>query len=323
MWGKVAAFIEEKKLLPDNSTIVIGVSSGADSMSLLHYLHSLKNTKNLTLIGAHMDRMFRGEQSKQELDFVREQCLERGLLFEGVQVDVSRYQIEHKLSAQVAARECRYVFYQNVMGKYEADILALGHHADDQIETIMMRLGRGSSMKGYAGILPKRDFGQGVIIRPLLSVTKEEIFTYLENHDVPYRHDPSNDKDLYRRNRLRHRVLPLLKEEFPNLHEKFQSFSEQLHEDETYLQALTQEEWNKVIKSKTDSAIVFMRKPLLLMAKPLQRRGIQLILNYLYNNEIPPSLSSIHIDNLLSLLESEHPSGKLDFPSGLQVLRSL
>jgi tRNA(Ile)-lysidine synthase len=139
---------------------------------------------------------------------------------------------------------------------------------------------------------------------------------------VPFRHDPSNDKDAYRRNRLRHHVLPLLKEEFPGLHEKFQAFSEQVQENEQYIEALIEKEWNNVIRSKAKDRVILSRKPLLFMAKPLQRRGIQLILNYLYNNEIPPSLSSIHIDNLLSLLESEHPSGRLHFPHGLQVIRS-
>lgn len=177
-------------------------------------------------------------------------------------------------------------------------------------------------MAGYAGILPKRAFGNGVIVRPFLPVTKADILEFLKHHEIPYRHDPSNDKDAYRRNRLRHHVLPLLKEEFPGLHEKFQAFSEQLQENEQYIEALIEKEWNNVIRSKAKDRVVLSRKPLLFMAKPLQRRGFQLILNYLYNNEIPPSLSSIHIDNLLSLLESEHPSGRLHFPNGLQVIKS-
>jgi len=145
---------------------------------------------------------------------------------------------------------------------------------------------------------------------------------YLKAHEVPFRHDSSNDKDAYRRNRLRHHILPILKEEFPGLHQRFQAFSEQIQESEQYIGALMEKEWIDVIKSKANNRVVLDRKPLLFMAKPLQRRGIQLILNYLYNNEIPPSLSSIHIDNLLSLLESEHPSGRLHFPNGLQVIKS-
>ncbi|MEA3319965.1 MAG: tRNA lysidine(34) synthetase TilS [Bacillota bacterium] len=322
MWETVSTFIDKYDLLPANSTVVVGVSGGADSMGLLHYLDSIKEAKRLKLVVAHVDHMFRGAESEEDMKFVKQHCDKRSLLFEAEQINVSAYQKEKKLTVQVAARECRYAFYEKVMKKYHADFLALGHHADDQVETILMRLGRGSSMTGYAGILPKRAFGDGVIIRPFLTVTKSEIMEYLTVYDVPFRHDPSNDKDTYRRNRLRHHILPILKEEFPGLHERFQAFSEQIQESEQYIEALMEKEWIAVIKSKAINRVILDTKPLLLMAKPLQRRGIQLILNYLYNNEIPPSLSSIHIDNLLSLLESEHPSGRLHFPNGLQVIKS-
>lgn len=322
MWETVSTFIRKYDLLPAHSTVVVGVSGGADSMGLLHYLDSIKEANRLKLVVAHVDHMFRGAESEEDMKFVKQQCEKRGLLFEAEQIDVSAYQNEKKLTVQVAARECRYAFYEKVMKNYRADVLALGHHADDQVETILMRLGRGSSMTGYAGILPTRTFGDGVIVRPFLTVTKSEIMEYLKAHEVPFRHDPSNDKDAYRRNRLRHHILPILKEEFPGLHERFQAFSEQIQESEQYIGALMEKEWIDVIKSKEHDRVVLDRKPLLFMAKPLQRRGIQLILNYLYNNEIPPSLSSIHIDNLLSLLESEHPSGRLHFPNGLQVIKS-
>ncbi|CAG9623428.1 tRNA lysidine(34) synthetase TilS [Sutcliffiella rhizosphaerae] len=322
MWKSVSTFVDQYKLIPFNSVVVVGVSGGADSMALLHFLDSMKEARNLTLVVAHIDHMFRGKESEKDMMFVKEQCERRNLLFEGEQIDVTSYKELEKISAQVAARDCRYAFFKKVMEKYGASVLALGHHGDDQVETILMRLGRGSSMKGYAGIFPKRLFNNGHIVRPLLSVTKDEVLAYVKENDVRFRHDPSNDKDMYRRNRVRHHVLPLLKQEFPNLHQKFQSFSEQIQEDEQYLEALTEKEWNTVIKSKEKERVVLNRKPLLLMAKPLQRRGIQLILNYLYNNEIPPSLSSLHIDNFLSLLESEHPSGSLHFPKGLQIIRS-
>ncbi|WP_223703330.1 tRNA lysidine(34) synthetase TilS [Sutcliffiella deserti] len=322
MWSNVSAFIQKHKLLPEKSSVVVGVSGGADSIGLLHYLYTQRQEKHLTLVVAHVDHMFRGKQSKEDMLFVQEVCKQRNIPFESKQIDVKAYQVKHKLNAQVAARECRYKFFQEIMDKHDAHLLALGHHGDDQVETILMKIGRGSSMSGVTGILPQRRFGKGWIIRPLLSVTKDEVLAYVKKNRLSYRHDPSNDKDNYRRNRIRHHVLPLLKEEFPTLHEKFQRFSEHLQEDNLYLEELTQKEWNKVIKTKTNKRVVISRKPVLLMAKTLQRRGIHLILNYLYNYRIPPSLSSVHIDNLLSLLESEHPSGMLHFPDGLQVLRS-
>ena len=161
MWETVSTFIRKYDLLPAHSTVVVGVSGGADSMGLLHYLDSIKEANRLKLVVAHVDHMFRGAESEEDMKFVKQQCEKRGLLFEAEQIDVSAYQNEKKLTVQVAARECRYAFYEKVMKNYRADVLALGHHADDQVETILMRLGRGSSMTGYAGILPTRTFEIG------------------------------------------------------------------------------------------------------------------------------------------------------------------
>jgi tRNA(Ile)-lysidine synthetase-like protein len=150
MWETVSTFIDKYDLLPNHSTVVVGVSGGADSMGLLHYLDSIKDAKSLKLVVAHVDHMFRGKESEGDMRFVQKQCEVRNLAFEAEQIDVAAYQMEKKLSPQVAARECRYEFYERVMDKHNARVLALGHHADDQVETILMRLGRGSSMAGYA-----------------------------------------------------------------------------------------------------------------------------------------------------------------------------
>ncbi|MGB8271303.1 MAG: tRNA lysidine(34) synthetase TilS, partial [Priestia megaterium] len=205
--------------------------------------------------------------------------------------------------------------------KHKANLLALGHHGDDQIETMLMRMVRGSTMNGYAGMQPKRPYADGFIIRPFLAVTKEEINRYCKLHGLTPRIDPSNEKDSYTRNRFRHYVLPFLKQENAAVHEKFQQFSENLHEDQAYLEELTTDVMNKVMRKKLQNEILIDRDCFLRIRKPLQRRGIQLILNYLYK-EIPPTLSSAHVDMLVGFCESEKPSGTLDFPNGLRIIRS-
>ena len=320
MLEKIRLSLKKYGLLTPHSTVVVGVSGGPDSLALLHILFRLKDELQLNIIAAHVDHMFRGKQSEEDMNFVKRFCDELGIICEAKQINVPEFQKLSRLGAQEVARACRYTFFEEVMRKYSAQYLALGHHGDDQVETILMRLVRGSSGKGYGGIPLKRKFGVGHIIRPFLHVSRDEIELYCEEHQLQPRYDPSNEKDDYTRNRFRRYVIPLLKKENPNVHEKFQQFSEAVMEDELYLQELTLRALNKVIK-KQPLEVTLQIEPFKKMSKPLQRRGIQIILNYLYR-DIPPSLSSIHISNVLTLLDSRHPSGKLDFPSGLRIIRS-
>jgi tRNA(Ile)-lysidine synthase len=321
MIEKVKNFIHRHQLLKQNAVVLVGVSGGPDSLALLHLLWSMKDEWNIFLVAAHVDHMFRGKESEDDLHFVVRFCRELGIRCETKQINVKEYQLKTNLTAQEAARECRYQFFKELMEKYQADFLALGHHGDDQIETILMRLTRGSTQEGYAGIKAKRPFATGHIIRPLLAVSKSEIEAYCRRNNLEPRRDPSNEKDVYTRNRFRHHILPFLKDENPNVHEKFQQFSERMTEDENLLEELTKEKMNTVIKEKSKSSVIMNRNEFCQLPLPLQRRGIQLILNYLYE-KIPSSLSSVHIENVLSFLSGEHPSGTLHFPKGLKIVRS-
>jgi tRNA(Ile)-lysidine synthase len=320
MLAKVHSFIKKHQLLMPNSTVIVGVSGGPDSLALLHFFYTIQHEWNLKIVAAHVDHMFRGKQSAEDMHFVKHFCDKLGIICEAKQIDVPSFQRQRKISAQEAARECRYRFFSEVMEKHSASYLALAHHGDDQIETILMRLVRGSSGKGYAGIPFKRPFHCGYIIRPFLSVSREEIETYCREHGLNPRYDASNEKDDYTRNRFRHYVIPFLKKENPHVHERFQHYSEMVIEDEKFLEELTNEAMNKVME-KQPGAVTLQIKPFQMMPKPLQRRGIQLILNYLYHG-ILSSLSSIHINNVLNFLNNNHPSGRLDFPNGLKIIRS-
>ncbi|MEH7383952.1 tRNA lysidine(34) synthetase TilS [Bacillus sp. JJ1521] len=319
MIEKVSRFIEKHELIQKDSTIIVGVSGGPDSLALLHYL--FYQQKESTLIAAHVDHMFRGKESEEDLLYVKEFCEAYQISFESIQIDVTSYKQEHSLSSQVAAREVRYQFFNEMMRKHKAEYLALGHHGDDQIETILMRLARGSKGVGYAGMQVKRPFSCGAIIRPFLAVTRADIEEYCEEWKLSPRRDPSNDKDDYTRNRFRHHVLPFLKQENPAVHEHFLQFNQYMTEDNEVLDELTIEKMNKVMKRNEGNEIEIEIPCFLAMPKSLQRRGIQLILNYLYK-ELPPSLSAVHIDNLLTFLASNHPSGELHFPAGLRIVKS-
>ncbi|WP_080843572.1 tRNA lysidine(34) synthetase TilS [Cytobacillus gottheilii] len=319
--SKVKLFLFKRGFDLHHKRIAVAVSGGPDSLALLHYLKEKSSHFDLEILALHVDHMFRGEESFEEARFVERFCKQQGIPFRMKRIDVPAYMQETGKSSQVAARECRYRFFEEVMENEKFTYLALGHHGDDQAETVLMRLVRGSTGAARAGIPFERSFAGGTIIRPFLCLNREEIEDYCTEHQLNPRRDPSNEKDTYSRNRFRHHVLPFLKHENPQMHEQFQRFSEELESDEVLLQELTFREMNKVIEKKKDNEVRLAIDLFLDMPMPLQRRGIQLILNYLYK-EKPSSLSAVHIENVFSLIRNPHPSGVLHLPGGLIIERS-
>ncbi|WP_064090882.1 tRNA lysidine(34) synthetase TilS [Rossellomorea aquimaris] len=313
-------FIQSHELIQKGDVLVVAVSGGPDSLALLHFLHANRRVWEIELVAAHLDHMFRGEESLNELLFVKGFCERLDIPFFGERIDVSQVMKESNGGLQKIARDVRYTFLNKIMIEVSANKLVLGHHGDDQIETILMKLTRGANGVSRAGIPLIREFSPGKIIRPFLSVTKEDIEKYCEEYNLSPRRDPSNEKEDYTRNRFRKAVVPFLKEENPLVHKQFQQFSEELIEDEGYLEELTRQKLNKVWNKSKDFSTLDI-KGFLTMAQPLQRRGINLILNYLYKLR-PPSLSSIHIYDVLGILRGKTPNASLDLPSGLKVTRA-
>lgn len=143
---------------------------------------------------AHVDHMFRGDESHEDLQFVQDLCKELGVICETIRINVSQYQQQYGMNAQVAARECRYAFLERIMKKYDARYVALGHHGDDQVETILMRLVRGEYSERICRHCSEASFHNGYLIRPLLGVTKEEIVDYCHKLKIIPRIDPSNKR---------------------------------------------------------------------------------------------------------------------------------
>ncbi|MGV3488458.1 MAG: tRNA lysidine(34) synthetase TilS [Tuberibacillus sp.] len=323
METQVDQFIKRHKLIPQGSTIVVGVSGGPDSMALLHYLHRKSHTWDLRIIACCIDHQLRGEESRKDLEFVASFCEEKSIAFEGRSVDVPGYQKEHQLGTEEAARICRYNVFAEVMTKYGADLLALAHHGDDQIETMLMRQVRGSFGISKAGMPVKRPIASGQLVRPFLSITKDDIELYCKAHGIVPRRDPSNDSDMYTRNRFRHIVLPFLKKENPQVHIRFQQDSELMTDDYQLLDELAKEQLPKIIEEKMTNSVVISINSLKRIPVPLQRRMIHLILNYLNNkNRIYTGFQFVHIDSLLRWLDRNAASGTISLPHHIEVERS-
>ncbi|WP_409303669.1 tRNA lysidine(34) synthetase TilS [Peribacillus sp. SCS-155] len=318
---KVLDFIYQWDLLPKDARVLVGVSGGPDSLALLHFLRSIQRELHFEMVAAHVDHMFRAEESYQDLLFVEQICKQWKVPFEGRRIDVPEKMAITGESTQSAARRLRYSFFEEVMAKRGLTTLALGHHGDDQMETMLMRITRGASGTARAGMPVKRPFAGRSLIRPFLILSKDEILAYTEQHSLEPRIDPSNAKDAYLRNRFRHSVLPFLKSENKNAHEHYQRFSEELYEDEQFLLEAAEKRLKKVWNSKTPHYASIDIRSFQTVPKPLQRRMIQLILKYLYI-ERPSSLSALHIDQLLALFLRPQSSAELHLPEGLIVEKS-
>ena len=191
--------------------LLAAVSGGADSMCLLHLLAAAK----LDVTAAHFEHGIRGEESLRDLRFVETWCREHGIPCLTGHGDVPGYALSNGMSLEQAARELRYAFLRNCAGKIGAEYILTAHNLDDNAETLLFNLTRGSGTAGLCGIPTRR----GEILRPLLSVSRTEIETYLEENHVPHVEDSTNREDAYTRNLIRHRVVPALREVNPRFAE--------------------------------------------------------------------------------------------------------
>lgn len=320
MLRKVTAFINNHQLMEKNSVVLVGVSGGSDSIALLSLFLSLRKAWELKLIAVSVDHQLRGETSRNDLAYVKDVCKEWDIAFEGASVDVAAYKEEHNLGTQVAARELRYQFFEAQMDKHQANYMALGHHADDQAETMLMNFARSSNPKALGGIPINRPFAAGMIIRPLLCVRKKEIESYCMAQGITPRIDESNVDMAYTRNAVRKHITPLIEELNPNVHESLQHLSEVLQEDAALLDELAKQMVEDAVTFETGKAS-FQMKPFLSYPSALQRRAYHLILNHLYS-ELPKNLSYIHERNFFRLLEKSDGNKEMDLPYPVKIVKT-
>lgn len=220
-------------LIRKKDRIIVGVSGGPDSVALLFLLAFLRKEYGLTLFVAHLDHMLRPE-SRADRRFVQALARRLGCEFYSAKVNVDR--LAEKGSLEEAARQSRLSFFLKVAKKLSADSVALGHTVDDQAETVLMRVLRGSGLYGLAGIMPRRKINGMFFIRPLIEVRRKEIESFLKRKKISFRLDASNKEDLYFRNKIRNRLIPLLAKEFsPGIKDLLAHLAESARYDYDYL----------------------------------------------------------------------------------------
>ncbi len=224
-------------LFGKNSRILIALSGGSDSMVLLHFLYTAYTLGDISYVHAfHMNHSLRDEADGEE-EFVRKYCEEKNIPVTTVKEDVSSYAKQNRISEETAGRRLRYEHLRSIKEKTHSDLIATAHHADDNAETILMRLIRGTGIKGLGGIHPV----SGDIIRPILYLTKDEIYDIAEKENIPFVTDMSNFENDYFRNRVRNTIMPLIKDENPSFAENILRMSEVMRENEEYISALVDE----------------------------------------------------------------------------------
>ena len=224
-----------QQLVNKDDVIVLSCSGGPDSMCLLSLFVELKKMIDFKLIVAHVNHKVRKE-SEEEEEFVRNYAKNHNLIFELLTIDNYSNKNFHD-----EARVKRYNFLKELMDKYHAKYLATAHHGDDLIETVLMRIERHSVLSGYAGFKRIQNVNNYQIIRPLITVSKQEIKEYDDKNNIEYRIDKTNYSDEYTRNRFRNHVLPVLKEEKEDIHKDFYAFSKELYEYDSFLRNLIKE----------------------------------------------------------------------------------
>lgn len=318
----VRSFIEKHRLLHRGARVLIGVSGGPDSMALLHFLKQVKEEWDLDLIVLSVDHQLRGEDSEADFLYVKDICENWDLPFHGTSLDVRGFSEKEQLSIEVGARKLRYRFFEKKMKELEGDYLALGHHGDDQVETLVMKLVRTASSSAFHGIPVKRPFADGKIIRPFLAVTKQDIENYCEKNGIVPRIDATNLETFHTRNYYRHHVVPLLKEKNNNIHQTAQHLSETLEEDETFLQKEAAQVMEHTATSDEENKRVILDiNRFNMYARPLQRRAYHLILNYLYET-LPSQMSYVHEEQFFRLIGEASGNKRLDYPQGLKLERA-
>ena len=297
-------------ILKENSTVVVACSGGPDSMCLLKLVLEEKANKNLNIICAHVNHKMRIE-SEEEAIFVKSYCEEHGAIFEYMEINNYNDDNFHN-----QARIKRYDFFKKLLKKYSAEYLMTAHHGDDLIETILMRIVRGSNLKGYIGFKKESDFYGYKMLRPLINVTKEEIDEYNLANNIPYKTDKSNEKDKYTRNRYRHIVLPFLKNEDKTVHRKFLKFSEELIKFDEFLVNYMSNLLTDLIKDGTLDISLFHSQD-----EFIKRKVIETMIDKIQEDDLF-FIEDKHIDMILDLLNSSKANAYIELPNGYIGLKS-
>ncbi len=306
--------VDEHQLIQVGDKIVVAISGGPDSVTLIHLLHRVKDRLGIELYGAHLNHNIRGIEAQMDAQYVLNLCEDLNIICFIKSVDVEAYGKKNQLTSEQAGRILRYEFFDEVLKKVEANKIAVAHNKNDQGETVLMRLLRGTGMQGLTAIQYQRQ----AVIRPLLDVHREEIEKYCINHNLMPRIDQTNLTSIYHRNKIRRELIPYLEENYnPSVLESLVKTANILKEDYDYIEQEAETMYKNLVHfEKKDQLSFFI--PVLekqhpaMKARMLRRAGEELM----GKGEL---LTYQQVQNLLELLEKKQTGKTIHLPMNLEA----
>lgn len=317
MKGKVLETIKKYNLIEEGDKIILGVSGGPDSISMLDILNKIRNEKliKFDIVVAHINHMIREEAIDDE-KYVQQYCEKENIECYTKRIDVQKIANNNKMGTEEAGRKVRYDFFEEILQKTNSNKIGIAHNKNDKIETIIMHVLRGSGISGLKGIEPIRD---KKYIRPLIECERTEIEEYCEQYKLEPRIDKTNFENEYTRNKIRNIVIPYVKQEFnPNIIETINRLSQVITEENDYIDKIVQEIYNKILIEKTEKQIVLKLKEFNEQEIVIKNRLILLTTKLLMGSS--QGIEKIHIKDIIKLCNNNIGNKFLTPNKNLKIL---
>ncbi len=315
MLKKFLTIIQKNQLIEKGNKIVVGVSGGPDSICLLHLLWRIRKNFNLNLYSVHLNHQFRGKEAEEDALYVKKICEKLEIPVFVYTKDVAQYSKEKGISFEEGGREIRYRLFGEVMSKKGADKIAIAQNQDDQAETVLMRLIRGSGMEGLSAMDYIRE---GKIIRPILDISRKEIEYYCDKYQLNPRIDRTNLESVYTRNRIRLEIIPYIERYFnPNIKSTLCRTADLLREDNDFIERIVEEIYSKVVKKSGSNILInvyLLKEHHSAIQKRIFRKAFAEISGNLKNFE------QIHIQSLIDLVYSGKVGSEIHLPKKIVVV---
>lgn len=313
MIKKVLKTIEDNKMFDKGDKVIVAVSGGPDSTCLLKVLYDLRENLGIYISVAHLNHCLRGKEADKDEEYVKQFCCKLNIDFYSKKVDVNSLAKKRGISSEMAGRSARYEFFQEIREQIQGSKIAIAHNANDQAETILMRIMRGTGLTGLMGISPVRD---RIYVRPLIKVTRDEIEEYCIKNELNPKIDATNFESIYGRNKVRLEIIPYIKEKFnTDIVMTLNRLSDTLRVDNEYLESISLEKYKLYCKEKEKK--VTINKEAFSQPEAILTRIIRLSISYV--NESTYNFEKKHIFDIIDIQKYHSTGTVLSLPSGIEA----